>query len=40
MVTGQPLVLYSRLDLVVLNQTVFHFALGMITVDAILLQIP
>lgn len=40
MVTGQSLVLYSRLDLVVFNQTVLHCVLGMIIVDTIILQIP
>ena len=40
MVTGQSLVLYSRLDLVVLNQTVLRLVLGMIIVDAVILQIP
>lgn len=40
MVTGQSLVLYSRLNLLVRNITVLRFVLWMIIVDAIILQIP
>jgi hypothetical protein len=40
MVTGQSLVLYSRLHLVVLNTKVLKFVLGMIIFDAITMQIP
>ncbi|KAJ5191697.1 uncharacterized protein N7498_010682 [Penicillium cinerascens] len=40
MVTGQSLVLYSRLHLVVLNPKVLRFVLGMIIFDAIAMQIP
>ncbi|CAI7616394.1 unnamed protein product [Penicillium manginii] len=40
MVTGQSLVLYSRLYLVALNTTVLHWALGMIIFNAIVFQIP
>jgi hypothetical protein len=40
MVTGQSLVLYSRLHLVVLNTTVLHWVLGMIIFNAIAFQIP
>ncbi|KAJ5689129.1 hypothetical protein N7462_003521 [Penicillium macrosclerotiorum] len=40
MVTGQSLVLYSRLHLVVLNRLVLRFVLGMIIFDAIAMQVP
>jgi hypothetical protein len=40
MVTGQSLVLYSRLHLLVRNTTLLRFVLYMIIVDAIILQIP
>lgn len=40
MVTGQSLVLYSRLHLVVLNTKVLKLVLGMIIFDAITVQIP
>lgn len=40
MVTGQSLVLFSRLHLVVYNTKVLHFVLGMIIFDAITMQIP
>ncbi|KAJ5176964.1 uncharacterized protein N7482_002841 [Penicillium canariense] len=40
MVTGQSLVLYSRLHFVVFNRKILHFVLGMIIFDAIVLQIP
>ncbi|KAJ5749223.1 uncharacterized protein N7511_010919 [Penicillium nucicola] len=40
MVTGQSLVLYSRLHLVQRDKRVLKFVLGMIIVDAIVLQIP
>ncbi|KAJ5134624.1 hypothetical protein N7448_000356 [Penicillium atrosanguineum] len=40
MVTGQSLVLYSRLHLVVYNTKVLRFVLGMIIFDAITMQIP
>ncbi|KAJ5287189.1 hypothetical protein N7478_002875 [Penicillium angulare] len=40
MVTGQSLVLYSRLHLVMFNRTVLHCVLGMIIFNAIAMQIP
>ncbi|KAJ5628670.1 hypothetical protein N7490_010898 [Penicillium lividum] len=40
MVTGQSLVLYSRLHLVMLNRTILHCVLGMIIFDAIAMQTP
>ncbi|KAJ5716327.1 hypothetical protein N7493_008238 [Penicillium malachiteum] len=40
MVTGQSLVLYSRLHLVVMNRKVLNCILGMIIFDAIAMQIP
>ncbi|KAJ5787679.1 hypothetical protein N7457_002669 [Penicillium paradoxum] len=40
MVTGQALVLFSRLNLVVQNRNVQRFVLGMIICDAIALHIP
>ncbi|KAL5362317.1 hypothetical protein BJX96DRAFT_166575 [Aspergillus floccosus] len=40
MVTGQSLVLYSRLHLIVHNQTVLRLVLGMIIFNAIVLHIP
>ncbi|KAF3399664.1 hypothetical protein DPV78_006171 [Talaromyces pinophilus] len=40
MVTGQSLVLYSRLNLLVRSTAVLRFVLWMIIVDAIILQIP
>ncbi|OJJ43526.1 hypothetical protein ASPZODRAFT_135983 [Penicilliopsis zonata CBS 506.65] len=40
MVTGQSLVLYSRLHLVVQNRLVLRLVLGMIVFDALVLQIP
>ncbi|KAJ5665095.1 uncharacterized protein N7477_007543 [Penicillium maclennaniae] len=40
MITGQSLVLYSRLHLVVYNAKVLRFVLGMIIFDAITMQIP
>ncbi|OJJ74155.1 hypothetical protein ASPBRDRAFT_118793 [Aspergillus brasiliensis CBS 101740] len=40
MVTGQSMVLYSRLHLVVQNHIMLKFILGMIICDAVLLQIP
>ncbi|KAJ5293730.1 hypothetical protein N7508_008551 [Penicillium antarcticum] len=40
MVTGQSLVLYSRLHLVQQNKRVLRFVLGMIIFDAIVFQIP
>ncbi|KAJ5921228.1 hypothetical protein N7466_009554 [Penicillium verhagenii] len=40
MVTGQSLVLYSRLHLVVMNRTVLRFVLGIIIFDAITMQTP
>jgi hypothetical protein len=40
MVTGQSLVLYSRLHLIVPNAAVLRFVLYMIVVDAIILQTP
>lgn len=40
MVTGQSLVLYSRLHLVILNTRVLKFVLWMIIFDAITMQIP
>jgi hypothetical protein len=40
MVTGQSLVLYSRLHLIQQNERVVRFVLGMIIFDAIVFQIP
>lgn len=40
MLTGQSLVLYSRLHLILRDQRVLRFVLGMIIVDAIVLQVP
>jgi hypothetical protein len=40
MVTGQSLVLYSRLHLVLFDRRILRFVLGMIIFDAIVLQIP
>lgn len=40
MVTGQPMVLYSRLHLILHNQLVLRLVLGMIIVDATILHIP
>ena len=40
MVTGQSLVLYSRLHFVIFDRRILHFVLGMIIFDAIVLQIP
>ena len=40
MVTGQSVVLYSRLHLIVLNDKMLGFILKMIIVDAIILHIP
>lgn len=40
MVTGQSLVLYSRLHLVLFDRRILHFVLGMIIFDAIVMQIP
>jgi hypothetical protein len=40
MVTGQSLVLYSRLHLIFSDRRILHFVLGMIIFDAIVLQIP
>ncbi|PWY67938.1 hypothetical protein BO70DRAFT_417668 [Aspergillus heteromorphus CBS 117.55] len=40
MVTGQSVVLYSRLHLIVRNNHVLRFVLWMIVIDAIVLQIP
>jgi hypothetical protein len=40
MVTGQSLVLYSRLHLVLFDRRILHFVLAMIIFDAIVLQTP
>ena len=40
MVTGQSLVLYSRLHLVLLNRRLLHFVLTMIIFDAVVLSMP
>lgn len=40
MVTGQSMVLYSRLHLIMQNRLMLRFVLGMIIIDAIILHIP
>ena len=40
MVTGQSVVLYSRLHLIVLNEKLLRFILQMIIIDAVILHIP